>query len=54
MSNSETSRYECSSILLCGWVVQEKDMVLEQYLSLKETNKQLKQQAHHLSFPSYL
>jgi hypothetical protein len=33
--------------------VQEKDMVLEQYISLKETNKQLKQQAHHLSL-SYL
>ena len=28
---------------------KEKDMVLEQYLTLKETNKQLKQQAHHLS-----
>ncbi|XP_047085090.1 G-box-binding factor 1-like [Lolium rigidum] len=32
---------------------KEKDMVLEQYISLKETNKQLKQQAHHLSL-SYL
>uniref|UniRef100_A0ACD5X851 Uncharacterized protein n=1 Tax=Avena sativa TaxID=4498 RepID=A0ACD5X851_AVESA len=32
---------------------KEKDMVLEQYMSLKETNKQLKQQAHHLSL-SYL
>ncbi|XP_010237936.1 G-box-binding factor 1 [Brachypodium distachyon] len=32
---------------------KEKDIVLEQYLTLKETNKQLKQQAHHLSLSSY-
>jgi hypothetical protein len=27
------------------WCVQEKDMVMQEYLSLKEANKQLKQQA---------
>jgi hypothetical protein len=30
-------------------VAQEKDLVMEEYLSLKETNKQLKAQAHDLS-----
>ncbi|CAD6268387.1 unnamed protein product [Miscanthus lutarioriparius] len=28
---------------------KEKDVVMEEYLSLKETNEQLKAQAHHLS-----
>jgi hypothetical protein len=30
-------------------VVQEKDLVMQEYLSLKETNKQLRAQQHHLS-----
>jgi len=29
--------------------MQEKDLVMKEYLSLKETNKQLKAQAHDLS-----
>ena len=28
-------------------MVQEKDMVMQEYLSLKEANKQLKEQARH-------
>jgi hypothetical protein len=35
-------------------LVQEKGMVMQEYLSLKEANKQLKEQAHHrpsLSLP---
>ncbi|RLN01167.1 hypothetical protein C2845_PM06G14080, partial [Panicum miliaceum] len=30
-------------------IKKEKDLVMEEYLSLKETNKQLKAQAHDLS-----
>jgi hypothetical protein len=29
--------------------MQEKDVVMKEYLSLKETNEQLKAQAHHHS-----
>ncbi|CAL4995452.1 unnamed protein product [Urochloa decumbens] len=31
---------------------KEKDMVMQEYLSLKEANKQLKEQAHHHHYPS--
>jgi translation initiation factor RLI1 len=46
----------CCDIAVCimiyGWMdgyMQEKDVVMKEYLSLKETNEQLKaaQQAHH-------
>jgi hypothetical protein len=33
--------------LLFFLLVQEKDMVMQEYLSLKEANKQLKEQARH-------
>ena len=35
-------------------LVQEKDMVMQEYLSLKEANKQLKEQAHHHPSLSFL
>jgi hypothetical protein len=51
MSSSRTPLFRSSCTDEPTATVQEKDVVMEEYLSLKEANKQLKEEAHR--FPTF-